>query len=114
MNDIKRNSDSLGTVLGFVRQYESSVFAVVSLTGIPYAQSPGAAIHRRVVNVYCPTFDARDGLDDSCNDGALLEVTWGDKIYKGFIEDKRIKWQEWKDGHGVGKFTFVVKEVVDA
>ena len=111
MADIKRGSNILGDVLGFVRQYESIKTNVVSLTGVPYTQTTGL-LQRRLCHVYCDTYEKHDALDDANNDGALLVIDWDGRTFKGYIEDKRITWKEKRDGSGVGKFTFMVKEVV--
>lgn len=113
MADIKRDNEILGTVIGFKRDYESNKINVVSLTGIPYTQTPGLAVHRRITNIYCDTYEKRDAMDNACNDGALMIVDWKGQIFRGYIEDRRIVWKEWRDGHGVGRFTLIVKEVVD-
>ena len=113
MADIKRGNETLGTVIGFVRQYEAGKINVVSLACIPYTQTTGQAVHRRTTNVYCDTYEKRDAMDNASNEGALMIVDWDGKIYRGYIEDKKITWKEWRDGHGVGRFTLVVKEVVD-
>ena len=113
MAEIKRDNTTLGTVVGFVRQYESVKINTVSLEGIPYMQTPGVAIHKRLTNVFCDTYEKRDAMDTANNEGALMIIEWNGQTFRGFIEDKRINWKEWRDGHGVGRFTFVVKEVVD-
>lgn len=113
MADIKRGNNILGTVIGFKRDYDATKINVVSLTGIPYTQTPGQAVHRRITNVYCDTYEKRDALDNASNEGALVVIDWGGQIFRGYIEDKKITWKEWRDGHGVCRFTFVVKEVVD-
>lgn len=113
MADIKRGNNILGTVIGFKRDYDATKINVVSLTGIPYTQTPGQAVHRRTTSVYCDTYEKRDALDNASNDGALVVINWGGQIFRGYIEDKRISWRLDRNECGVGRFTMVVKEVVD-
>lgn len=111
--DIKLNNTTVGTVLDFVRSYEAQKVNVVSLEGVPYTQTPGKPIHRRTTHVFCDTYEKRDTLDGACNNGSKLTVECDGQTFVGYIEEKAIKWKLWRDGHGVGKFTFLVKEVVD-
>ena len=95
------------------RDYDATKINVVSLTGIPYMQTPGQAVHRRITNVYCDTYEKRDALDNASNEGALVVIDWGGQIFRGYIEDKKISWRLDRNECGVARFTMVVKEVVD-
>jgi hypothetical protein len=111
MNVIRRGSSSLGVVLGCKKNPQPQKITVIALDGTPYMQNTGTATDKRIVYVYCDTEAKRIEMDDASNDGALISVEWRDDTLLGFIEDK-ISWREWKDEHGVGKFSMIVKEVV--
>lgn len=111
MNIIKNGNKLLGTVLGFKQKYKSLKVTNTALDGTPYIQTTGKATERRDTSVFCDTPEKRINLDSASNTAALLDVTWRDVQYRGYIEGD-ITWNEWKDETGVGKFTLVVKEVV--
>ena len=112
MNVIKQGSKTLGIAIGFKRTFKSLKITTKALDGTLYVQNPGRATEQRKVAAYCDTLEKREDLDTASNNGALLDITWGDKTYKGYIDDD-IKWKEWVDGHGVGSFNLNVKEVVE-
>ena len=105
-------STNIGTVLQCDKAYSSQKISNIALDGTPYIQQTGTAVERRAVSTYCPTKEKRDKLDKASNEGALLQVTgWKGLTIKGFIE-KDVRWDEFRDEHGVGRFTLVVKEEV--
>ena len=112
MSDLVYNTDIIGTMLDCVKRYTPLKITNISLAGIPYMQTPGVATDRRTIHVLCPTLEKKDKLDVASNNGGLLLAHWGGKIIKGYIE-KDVTWRLWRDGHGVGRFTLLVKEVVD-
>ncbi len=110
---LKRGNNTLGSVIECVKNYTSQKILNIALDGTPYVQTTGTAIDKRTVSVYCSTKESRDAVDDASNECALLVVTgWKGKNIKGYIE-KDVTWKEWHDEHGVGRFTLIVKEVVD-
>lgn len=112
MDLIKRGNDTLGVVLGFKYKPKALKINNVSLTGVPYVQNTGEATHKRETYVYCDTPEKRQGMDEASNDGAILTAIWQGKTYRGYIEND-ISWKEWRDGHGVGEFNMIIKEVVE-
>jgi hypothetical protein len=113
MANLIYGSNTIGSVIECVRKYTSQKVTNIALDGTPYVQTTGDATHRRTVSVYCPTSADKDALDNASNNGALLSISgWNGQDIKGYIE-KDVTWKEWKDGHAVGRFTMIVKEVVD-
>lgn len=114
MANILNGYTILGKVIGLKKNYTALKISNIALDGTPYVQQTGTAIDRRIADIFCPTLEDKDSLDDASNNGALLTVdNWGGYIIKGYIE-KDIKWKEWRDGHGVGRFNFIVKEIDEA
>ena len=111
MSLIKRGTSTIGVVLGCKKNYQPQKFNIVALDGTPYVQSTGTATDKRTVSVFCDTEGKRIAVDDASNDGALITVEWRGITLRGYIEDK-VSWREWRDEHGVGQFTMIVKEVV--
>ena len=111
MNQIKQGTNLLGVILGFTQKYKSQKISNIALDGTPYVQSTGQASEKRKSHVYCDTPQKRIGMDSASNNGALLTATWKGTTYRGYI-DGDISWNEWNDGHGVGEFDFMVKEVI--
>ena len=107
----KRGNSKLGDVLACKRSPQSRKISNTALDGTPYVQTTGTAVDKRAVAIYCDTPEKRYATDDASNDGALISVEWNNETLYGFI-DNDVTWREWKDEHGVGKFTFIVKEVV--
>ena len=106
-----------GIVLGHKTKPESQLLMNLALDGTPYIQNPSEATDKRQVSIYCDTFAKRQAMDNASNIGKLISIypivnvnENNERVY-GYIE-KNIKWKEWKDGHGVGTFTMVVKERV--
>ena len=109
---VYNKNTALGEALACVRKYESIKVNNKSLDGTIYQQTPGVATHKRNVVIFCDTYARRDATDQASNTGALLTVEWQGVTYKGYIE-KDVEWREWKDGHGVGAFVLLVKEVIE-
>ena len=105
-------STTLGEVLECVKAYKSQKICNIALDGTPYVQQTGVASDRRTISTLCPTKDKKDKLDKASNEGALLQLDWDNQTIKGYIE-KDVTWKLWRDGHGVGRFVLIVKEVVD-
>ena len=57
---------------------------------------------------HCPD-TVLDSSPDLTNNDLLTIDNWRGSRLLGFIE-KTVTWKEWKDGHGVGRFTFIVDE----
>lgn len=112
MNYMKKGSNILGVVIGFRRRFASRKIVNVSLTGMGYVQNTGMATERRDVHIYCDSYEKRNNVDNASNEGAVLDINWNDTTIRGYIE-KDVNWREWRDGHGVGSFTFLVKEVIE-
>lgn len=112
MADLKRGNDTIGYVVGCVKKYTSQKITNIALDGTPYVQTTGTATDKRTVSVYCATKELRDAVDEASNEGALLIISgWKGQDIKGYVE-KDVTWKEWRDEHGVGQFTLMVKEVV--
>ena len=46
--------------------------------------------------------------DDAANNGDIVTVITRDEVEViGYIEDETIAWNEWIDGHGVGRFVLI-------
>ena len=101
----------LGTVLSTKQRYTSLKITNIALDGTPYVQNTGSPIDRRDVYLFCPTVAKRNAVDEASNKGAVISVEWNNQTIRGYIEQD-VAWKEWKDGHGVGSFTMIVKEVV--
>lgn len=108
----KIGNTKLGDVLACKRTPQARKISNVALDGTPYVQTTGTAVDKRAVALYCDTTERRLTTDSASNDGALISVEWNDGTLYGYI-DGDISWSEWKDEHGVGKFTLIVKEVVE-
>ena len=93
-------------------KYSAKKISNIALDGTPYVQNTGVATERREVHIFCDTYAKRDATDNASNIGALLDVDWKGTTYRGYIE-KDISWREWRDGHGVGSFTLIVREVIE-
>ena len=105
-------STNYGQVLKCTKGYTAQKINNIALDGTPYVQTTGTATDRRSVSVYCSTRDKRIALDNASNNGALVIVKgWMGNDIRGYIE-KDVTWQQWRDEHGVGSFTLMVKEVV--
>jgi hypothetical protein len=112
MDYVKKGSSTLGVTLGCKRKYASRKVNPIALDGTPYTQTTGNATHYRTVHIYCETYEKRDAMDNASNGGALLDVEFGGVTYRGTVE-KDVTWREWRDGHGVGSFTLIVREVIE-
>ena len=100
----------IGVVLGVKQAYEPQKIINTALDGTVYVQTTGKATDKKQVDVYCSTVERRNALDTASNEGALLTIdNWRGSRLLGFIE-KTVTWKEWKDGHGVGRFTYIVDE----
>lgn len=108
---IYTDETALGEVLACKRKFTAQKINAVALDGTPYVQTPGEAIQRREVHVYCDTYKKRDLMDTASNTGALLTWEWNNETIIGYIETDPT-WKEWKDGHGVCELTVIVREVV--
>ena len=105
-------STSYGQVLKCTKGYTAQKITNIALDGTPYVQTTGTATDRRSVSVYCKTREKREALDAASNNGTLLIIkNWLGNDIRGYIE-KDVSWQQWRDEHGVGSFTLMVKEVV--
>lgn len=111
MGNATSGNTVLGTVLSATKRYTSLKITNIALDGTPYVQNTGSAIIRYEVYLYCPTSEKRDAVDEASNKGAIIDVEWNGKTIRGYVEQD-VTWREWKDGHGVGAFTMIVKEVV--
>ena len=107
MNEIKIDGVTVATALGCKQSYAPNKIVNTALNGTIYVQNTGKPIDRRLVHAYCESFSDREDLDRASNEGAALTIDWKDRTLLGYIADN-ISWQEWKDGHGVGAFTFLV------
>ncbi|MBR5678671.1 MAG: hypothetical protein IKX20_11135 [Paludibacteraceae bacterium] len=109
--DIKAGNTVVGMLLGNLkRQYTAQKVILTATDGTVYAQNTGRPIVRFEVNCYCGTAEDRDAVDDASNNGDVVTVTTKDNVdVVGYIEDDSISWKEWVDGHGVGKFTLIVR-----
>lgn len=108
---VKRGNTTLGIALRCARKSKARSIITTSIDGTPYAQTTGDPEIRREVSVYCETLAKREAMDDARNEAAVVTVTWQGVTYYGFVEND-INWQEFRDGHGVGSFNLLVKEVV--
>ena len=113
MNLIKRGNDTLGIMLRFKYKPKALKISNTALDGTPYVQNPGKATDKRESAVFCDSYEKKHAMDEASNDGALLTVLWEGTTVRGYIENDSINWKEWRDGHGVGQFTLIVKEVVE-
>lgn len=110
--DARRNNTKLGDVLACKKDFTPLNVTIISLDGTPYLQTTGTATQRRSVSLYCDTEAKRVATDNAANDGALISIEWNGSTLYGYIDGK-ITWKEWKDEHGVGKFNFLVREVIE-
>ena len=109
----KKGNTKLGDVLKCKKNYTPQNIITIALDGTPYVQTTGVATDKREVALYCDTEEKRILTDDASNNGALITVEYSEDItLKGYIDGK-ITWREWRDGSGVGKFTLLVKEVME-
>ena len=112
MATLKTSSTIIGEVLECVQKYDSRKVNIIALDGTPYVQTPSAAIDRRTISVYCATVALKNTLNTASNNGSILIIdNWMGNIIRGYIE-KDVTWKEWQDGHAVGRFVLLVKEVV--
>lgn len=111
---LKVKSQIIGTVLGCVKAYVPNNINTLALDGTVYIQTAGVATVKRNVSVLCSDPALRDRLDEAANNGDIVVIdNWKDKEIRGYIE-KNINWKEWRNESGVGKFTLLVTEVLDA
>lgn len=112
--NLKIKNQIIGIVLGCSKAYEPNNINTLALDGTVYIQTAGAATAKRNVAVYCSDSAQRDRLDEASNNGDMIIIdNWNEKEIRGYIE-KSIRWRERKDESGVGKFTLLVTEVLDA
>lgn len=110
MDILKIGSTVIGTVLNVKNYPIAQKVLLTALDGTAYAQTPGQAIQKYKVDCYCPTGEARAALDEACNNCDIVTIVRDSQAFsEGYIEEKTISWKEWKDGHGISKFTLVQK-----
>ena len=109
--DLKVGNEVVGMVLGNLRRrYKAQKIVNTALDGTVYVQTTGRPITRFEVNCYCGTGEDRDKLDAGANNGDVITVTTRDLVdVIGYVEEDTIDWKEWVDGHGVGRFTLIVR-----
>lgn len=107
MNMIKVDNVSIGTVLGCKKMLTPNKVVNTALDGSVYIQTVGDPIDRRQIHAYCDTIAMRNALDYAANYGAQVTIEWNNQTIVGYIEND-VSWNEWKDGHGVGKFILLV------
>ena len=112
MGNATSGSTVLGTVLSATKRYTSLKITNIALDGTPYVQNTGTPVTRYDVYLYCETTEKRNAVDEASNKAAIINVEWNGKTIRGYVEQD-VTWREWKDEHGVGAFTMIVKEVVE-
>lgn len=106
--DLRIGNTVVGEVLEFRRKYDAQKLINSALDGTVHTQSTGGPITRYETRCLCRTAEDRDRLDDASNYGDIITVTTRDNVdVDGYVENNTIEWQEWKDRHGVGHFTFI-------
>ena len=106
--DLKVGSQVVGMILNIKRQPQSRKVMNTALDGSVYVQNTGSPIRKYQVDFYCGTPEDRDRVDDACNEGDVVTIITREEVeVEGFIEDQTIPWNEWVDGHGVGRFVLV-------
>lgn len=81
----------LGQVLSFVKGLEQVKVTSKALDGTVYIQTVGTPTHTAKISVFSSR-EEKDLLDAVEAAGALLQVTYRDTVYFGYIESK-IQWQ---------------------
>lgn len=106
--ELKIGSTLAGVLLNITKKPTAQKVINTALDGTTYIQNTGYPIMRYDVDCYCATPENRELVDDACNDGSIITLTdrSGTEIL-GYIEENAVKWKEWIDGHGVGKFTLI-------
>lgn len=106
--DIKVGGAVVATLLNATRKPTAQKVVLTAQDGTAYVQTTGYPIKKYEIACYCPTLADREAMDDACNEGAVVVITNEDETeISGYIEEKAVKWKEWRDGHGVGKFTLI-------
>lgn len=108
MTELKYDGNTVADVINAKQNLTAQKIVNTALDGTTYVQNVGNAITRYILDIYCETKALRDAVDLACNLGARLTLDFGENnTVDGFIEDNTISWKEWKDGHAVGKITFI-------
>lgn len=81
----------LGQVLTFVKGLEQVKVTSKALDGTVYIQTVGTPTHKAKVSVFSSR-EEKDLLDAAEASGALIEVTYRDTVYLGYIESA-LQWQ---------------------
>ena len=106
--DVLVGNDVVGMALNIKKRPQAQKVLNSALDGTVYVQNTGRAILRYEVNIYCGTKADRDKMDDASNNGDIVTVVDRDEVdIIGYIEDDTITWNEWIDGHGVGRFVLI-------
>lgn len=109
MGNVYVGATTVATLLNAKRRYNPKSIISEALDGSVYIQTPARAITRYQIDAFCDTIENRNALDTASNEGALIKIDLIDETQaSGYIEGA-ISWKEWKDGHGVGKFTMIVR-----
>lgn len=106
--DFRVGNDVVGMVLGIKKRPQAQKITNAALDGTVYVQNTGRPIMRYEINVFCGTAEDRDKVDDAANNGDIVTVVTREEVEViGYIEDETITWNEWIDGHGVGRFILI-------
>ena len=106
--DCKLGDTVVGKIAGYKAIPQAQKIISTALDGTAYGQKTGNAIHKYEVNVYCSTALNRTLLDFACQGCTEVTIILRNGLEViGIIEEETIKWKEWVDGHGVGKFTLI-------
>lgn len=106
--DCKIDNSVVGKVLNHKSLPQAQKIISTALDGTVYGQKIGDAIRKYEIDVYCSTFSRRTALDSACeNCSEVTIILRNGTEFVGIIEEETIDWKEWKDGHGVGKFTLM-------
>ena len=106
--DLKVGNAVIGKALSTKKLPTAQKVVNTALDGTAYVQITGNPILRYSVNCYCATPEMRDAVDAASNEGAEITLIMEDSTeITGYIEEPTVSWKEWKDGHGVGRFTLI-------
>jgi hypothetical protein len=86
----------LGQVLSFVEGLDQVKVTSKALDGTVYIQTVGAPTHNAKVSVFSSR-EEKDLLDAAEASGALIQVTYRDTVYLGYVESK-LQWQTIRPG----------------
>lgn len=111
-DSIKVGNTVLGVTLACVNSFKSRKILTSALDGTPYIQVTGAPDQNKKVTIWCDSPEDRYATDEASNNGALLDVEWKEKTFRGYI-DGDIKWEQFRNERGAGTFTLLVKEVIE-